>query len=466
MNLKIKNKTSYFYFITYFVMLVILEIINPINSLDELFCFKDMMMMKNGFEFYKDINILFPFLSYIIIYPFVVFIDNIMSIRIFSIVLSMLSFLFIHKIAKTKGVNENLCFLFNITYISLGYFIFIFSEYNGLCFLFSLIALYILIKGRFGYKEAAQIAVLCSFIVLTKHTMGFVFFVCFAIIILVNYYEKTRQFLYKVLLMFGIGIFFVSSFILYLVFNGNLEYFIDLTMKSSFINNAGYEISIVICLVFVAIVLCFLFIKNKLKFNKEIVTLLVYSLSLLLFLFPIVDKVHSVYFLLFLPILLSSFKFKAHNSFLMCVDFCVIMFFSVASFLIETDEEIKRFNDVGSYSYMNIFCESKDEIIYYNDLSKKYDNVYYIGADSCYYYCAYNDYHGYYAILWNGNTGSTAPIDYIKVLEKEENYVLISRKSNVVCGQWDNSIEEYIKNNYEFIESNNNLDLYKTRAPR
>ena len=49
---------------------------------------------------------------------------------------------------------------------------------------------------------------------------------------------------------------------------------------------------------------------------------------------------------------------------------------------------------------------------------------------------------------------------------KFENYVLISRKSNVVCGQWDNSIEEYIKNNYEFIGSNNNLDLYKTRAPR
>ena len=143
MNLKIKNKTSYFYFITYFIMLITLEIINPINSLDELFCFKDVMMMKNGFEFYKDINILFPFLSYIIIYPFVVFIDNIMSIRIFSMALSILSFLFIHKIAKTKGVNENLCFLFNIVYISLGYFIYVFSEYNGLCFLFSLIALYI-----------------------------------------------------------------------------------------------------------------------------------------------------------------------------------------------------------------------------------------------------------------------------------------------------------------------------------
>ena len=55
MNLKTKNKTSYFYFITYFIMLITLEIINPINSLDELFCFKDVMMMKNGFEFYKDI---------------------------------------------------------------------------------------------------------------------------------------------------------------------------------------------------------------------------------------------------------------------------------------------------------------------------------------------------------------------------------------------------------------------------
>ena len=225
---KFKLKTMH-YMLIYILICIVQLFFCSLTTVDEFYRYRVISGIIDGFELYKDINIITTPLIYWVATPILFIYNSVITMRIINIFVWIITLYFIHKIAKKFNFNESILFLFNsslLTFIiSLKTF---YYDYNHYCLMFLVILIYILLFEDFSYKYSVVIGFICSLTILTKQTTGVLITIGVAISILYLNKNKDKIFWKKVLLTIFAGAAILLLFAAYLFISGNWYYFCDL----------------------------------------------------------------------------------------------------------------------------------------------------------------------------------------------------------------------------------------------
>lgn len=449
--------------VAYLAMLIVLSLMVDIGNADDIIKYWGASGMHSGLKLYKDINIFVPPLSCLVSELSLYIVDSLITIRILNAFVWLAIFIFIHKICNKYEVNKYTVAIFNVAVViyafARGNF---YYDYNIISFLFALIALYYILNKEFNAKNAVIIALFCSLIIWTKHTMGAVFFIITAISLLM-YNKKDKKFAKNVGLMFITGIAVSALFVIYLVCNGILDDFINLAILgvgdfgSNFLFSFGIEWFYFAALV-IAVVVKVVISKEK---DLDIGIIFLFALGCVAYLYPIVDYAHLMPLCLTLIILFLKLTAKKEGKVNVIVTgTSALVLFSVVVMCSWTMNGERIQSKIPAYKNLPItpaFEERINEID--NFISEVDGEVYIIDKYAMIYNLAMGVNRGYYDHLWNGNTGSLTPLEYVKLLEEKDCYVFINTNSAEEY-QWDSNIHKYIQENYEYVDEMGKWKLY------
>ena len=122
---------------------------NPIVSNDEATLFYSVLRMNNGYEIYKDFNVLLtPIFFYIGNIIFKIFQPTYLVFRIYGILIWTLLFLSIYKLLKGLNIKDKYIYIFNLfLLIFLRDIIKIGANYNILAIAVSIYAIHLYLKN-------------------------------------------------------------------------------------------------------------------------------------------------------------------------------------------------------------------------------------------------------------------------------------------------------------------------------
>ena len=288
---------------------------------------------------------------------------------------------------------------------------------------------------------------------------------------------------------------------IYLVVNGAIKDFVNYAILgiSTFSNKIKYvklfsndkiEIRILSVLMPVSIIIMsmILIIANILKKENQgltkLLTVLVYSLSIIIVMYPISDEIHfliggliSIIGLIYIIFLLGKFiydkiknnkKFKVYN--ILTSIICVILFSIILKAMlmnmynyikVEKNVEISHFKNIEtSDSLVNRIKNIDNYILYKEQIGQK---VYILDAEAAIYMIPINKYNKDYDMFLKGNIGKDGEKGQIeKIKKKNENELILVRKPEFKAN-WQTPLEvvNYIRDNLEKIDSVSIYDVYK-----
>lgn len=288
---------------------------------------------------------------------------------------------------------------------------------------------------------------------------------------------------------------------IYLVVNGAIKDFVNYAILgiSTFSNKIKYvklfsndkiEIRILSVLMPVSIIIMsmILIIANILKKeNKNLInllTILVYSLSIIIVMYPISDEIHfliggliAIIGLIYVTFLLCKIiydKIKINKKFkiykLLTSLICVIVFgFILKTMLSNIYDYMKIEKNVEISHYKNIeVSENLVERIKNMDnyiLQKEQEGqkVYILDSDAAIYMIPINKYNKDYDMFLKGNIGKDGEQGQIeRIKNKDKNELLLIRKTKFKSN-WQTPLEviKYIRDNLEKIDSISIYDVYR-----
>lgn len=288
---------------------------------------------------------------------------------------------------------------------------------------------------------------------------------------------------------------------IYLVVNGAIKDFVNYAILgiSTFSNKIKYvklfsndkiEIRILSVLMPVSIIIMsmILIIANILKKENQgltkLLTVLVYSLSIIIVMYPISDEIHfliggliSIIGLIYIIFLLGKFiydkiknnkKFKVYK--ILTSIICVILFSIILKAMlmnmynyikVEKNVEISHFKNIEtSDSLVNRIKNIDNYILYKEQIGQK---VYILDAEAAIYMIPINKYNKDYDMFLKGNIGKDGEQGQIeKIKNKNENELVLIRKSELKTN-WQTPLKviNYIRNNLQKIDSISIYDVYR-----
>lgn len=288
---------------------------------------------------------------------------------------------------------------------------------------------------------------------------------------------------------------------IYLVVNGAIKDFVNYAILgiSTFSNKIKYvklfsndkiEIRILSVLMPVSIIIMsmILIIANILKKeNKNLInllTILVYSLSIIIVMYPISDEIHfliggliAIIGLIYVTFLLCKIiydKIKINKKFkiykLLTSLICVIVFGSILKTMlsniydymkIEKNVEISHYKNIEVSENLVERIKNMDNYILQKE--QEGQKVYILDSDAAIYMIPINKYNKDYDMFLNGNIGKDGEQGQIeRIKNKDKNELLLIRKSKFKSN-WQTPLEviKYIRDNLEKIDSVSIYDVYK-----
>lgn len=288
---------------------------------------------------------------------------------------------------------------------------------------------------------------------------------------------------------------------IYLVVNGAIKDFVNYAILgiSTFSNKIKYvklflndkiEIRILSVLMPVSIIIMsmILIIANILKKeNKNLInllTILVYSLSIIIVMYPISDEIHfliggliAIIGLIYVTFLLCKIiydKIKINKKFkiykLLTSLICVIVFGSILKTMlsniydymkIEKNVEISHYKNIEVSENLVERIKNMDNYILQKE--QEGQKVYILDSDAAIYMIPINKYNKDYDMFLNGNIGKDGEQGQIeRIKNKDKNELLLIRKPKFKSN-WQTPLEviKYIRDNLEKIDSVSIYDVYK-----
>lgn len=288
---------------------------------------------------------------------------------------------------------------------------------------------------------------------------------------------------------------------IYLVVNGAIKDFVNYAILgiSTFSNKIKYvklfsndkiEIRILSVLMPVSIIIMsmILIIANILKKeNKNLInllTILVYSLSIIIVMYPISDEIHfliggliAIIGLIYVTFLLCKIiydKIKINKKFkiykLLTSLICVIVFGSILKTMlsniydymkIEKNVEISHYKNIEVSENLVERIKNMDNYILQKE--QEGQKVYILDSDAAIYMIPINKYNKDYDMFLKGNIGKDGEKGQIeKIKKKNENELILVRKPEFKAN-WQTPLEviKYIRDNLEKIDSVSIYDVYK-----
>lgn len=480
-------------------------IIKPINDLDEIWNYNTARAISEGLIPYKDISMITTPLLPMLTAIFLKIIANeiIISRIIAAIVWTGILFT-IYKILKYLIQEENICLIITGLIGILCSDIYC-IDYNVFVLLIALIVLYLELKNisQFNLKHDFIVGILSGIAICTKHSIGITLagVVFLYKILFIQNREQIKKYTKSIIIrIIGILIPIILLFV-YLIFTGAISEFIDYAVLgiSTFSNKISYlgllqndkiEIRLFSILVPISITLMgiILIISKILKKENDkiqkILTIFIYSLSIIIVMYPISDVIHfligsliSIIGFIFTIYILgkevyNKINYEKKYKVYKILTFLIYLFI----FAIILTKGIDNI-------YMYLKVNKNTEIEHYKNIEidkslvqriNKIDNyilkkeqegyeTYILDAEAAIYMIPLNKYNKDYDMFLKGNIGKDGEEGQIKKIKhKEENILYLIRKENLKTNwQTPLNVIKYIRNNLEKIEEIEIYEVYK-----
>ena len=397
---------------------------------------------------YKDFNIIStPLYSFIMSIGLFIY-DDILTISIESVIIYILMIYILYKLFKKKILYILPIF---ILFFILKTFI---PTYNLLTILFILL----LLLFEKENKSDLSIGVILGLIILSKHTIGFVFAIISLLLVI-----KDKKRIGKRLIGLLIP---CIIFLIYLLLTNSLSSFIDLCILGmfDFASNNKYIIkSNIIVFLIIFIINIILLIKYRRKHSKE----LFYSLGCISLIIPMLDNYHTYLYIFtslicILLFILDNIKInnilnKHINIFIISLNIILL----VIGYLIIIDYDNKVLLNINHFNYTYM---DKNRVNYIKKIHNKYneyENNMMIGRLSPLMDIASDNKITYYNVLLYGNWGYNIDKKVKEEYNKLHNtYIFIEDKPTNKDGQDYIKIYDYIEKDCIKIDSIYDYTIY------
>lgn len=509
---KIKEiSKDFILFIFIAVMVFSIIAINPISNLDEIWNYNTARAIAQNLIPYKDISMITTPLLPMITALFLKLIANeVIVSRVLASVLWGGVLFSIFKILKLLIKEENTCLII-IALLGLLFRDCYCIDYNILSLMFSLIILYIELKNidkpHFeNNKTDFLIGILAGLTVCTKQSIGAIL----AIIVVgykIIFVQNKKEFIEYLKTAFkriiGILIPMILVFI-YLIATNSLQDFINYAVLgiSTFSNKIPYaqlmnndkkEIQIlsrIMPFILLAMAVLTIVLQNKKKkenignIDNKILTMLIYSLSTIIIMYPISDEIHFLiagtitfiglaYILYLLGITIYNkinlqSKKKIYKITSLMISIIAIAFIAVRGIeniteytKQEKNETIEHYKNIQISEYLQ---ERINEIdIFILEQEKENKKVYILDAEAAIYMIPINNYNKDYDMFLKGNIGKDGQEGQIqKIKQKETNEIILIRKRNLQSNwQTPTEVVDYVRENLEFMGEVSIYEVYR-----
>lgn len=498
-------------FIFIAVMVFSIIAINPISNLDEIWNYNTARAITQNLIPYKDISMITTPLLPMITALFLKLIANeVIVSRVLASVLCGGVLFSIFKILKLLIKEENTCLIITALFGLLFrdcYCI----DYNILSLMFSLIILYIELKNidkpHFeNNKTDFLIGILAGLTVCTKQSIGAIL----AIIVVgykIIFVQNKKEFIEYLKTAFKriIGILIpIILVLIYLIVTNSLQDFINYAVLgiSTFSNKIPYaqlmnndkkEIQIlsrIMPFILLAMAVLTIVLQNKKKkenignIDNKILTMLIYSLSTIIIMYPISDEIHFLiagtitfiglaYILYLLGITIYNkinlqSKKKIYKITSLMISIIAIAFIAVRGIeniteytKQEKNETIEHYKNIQISEYLQERINEIDNFILEQEKENK--KVYILDAEAAIYMIPINNYNKDYDMFLKGNIGKDGQEGQIqKIKQKETNEIILIRKRNLQSNwQTPTEVVNYVRENLEFMGEVSIYEVYR-----
>lgn len=503
------KKKDMFFVAFLFVVVFSVIIIKPIDDLDEMWNFNTARVFAEGLVPYRDVSMITTPLLPMMTSVFLRVIANevIVSRVLAAIVWAGLLFM-VFKILRILVKEENTSLIFTALVGVLCRDIFC-IDYNIFVLFISLVILYNELKNvdnvhLYNKKYDFFIGILAGLAICTKQSIG----VTLSIVVIVYrglFIESKQQFkqYFRMVCTRIIGILIpLIVLFVYLISTSSFMDFINYAVLgiSEFSNKIPYlellqndkiEIKVLSVAVPVSILLMIIIILVKIlkRQNKDIVlinvmTMLVYSLSIIIVMYPISDEIHfligsfiSIIGLIYIVLLMginvySRIKYKNKYIVYKIISLIIwILVFSMIStigidnifkyFKVDKNTVIEHYKNIEVQDYLRERIYEIDN--YICEREKEGKKVYILDSEACIYMIPLNKYNKNYDMFLKGNIGKDGQDKQIrKITEKDENELYLIRNRNLSLNwQTPTMVIDYIRENLEFVEEVSIYEVYR-----
>lgn len=498
-------------FIFIAVMVFSIIAINPISNLDEIWNYNTARAIAQNLIPYKDISMITTPLLPMITALFLKLIANeVIVSRVLASVLWGGVLFSIFKILKLLIKEENTCLIITAL-LGLLFRDCYCIDYNILSLMFSLIILYIELKNidkpHFeNNKNDFLIGILAGLTVCTKQSIGAIL----AIIVVgykIIFVQNKKEFIEYLKTAFKriIGILIPMILVcIYLIATNSLQDFINYAVLgiSTFSNKIPYaqlmnndkkEIQIlsrIMPFILLAMAVLTIVLQNKKKkenignTDNKILTILIYSLSTIIIMYPISDEIHFLiagtitfiglaYILYLLGITIYNkinlqSKKKIYKITSLMISIIAIAFIAVRGIeniteytKQEKNETIEHYKNIQISEYLQERINEIDNFILEQEKENK--KVYILDAEAAIYMIPINNYNKDYDMFLKGNIGKDGQEGQIqKIKQKETNEIILIRKRNLQSNwQTPTEVVNYVRENLEFMGEVSIYEVYK-----
>ena len=288
---------------------------------------------------------------------------------------------------------------------------------------------------------------------------------------------------------------------IYLILTGAISEFINYAILgiSTFSNKISYigllqsdkqEIRALAILVPVSIMLMaitLIITKISKKENKnifKILTVLIYSFSVIIVMFPISDEIHfligsliSIIGLIYLMYLLGrqiydkinyNKKYNIYKIVTLTIWLVMLVIITKGSInrlykyiKVEKNDEVQHYKNIEVSEYLKDKIDEIDKYILEKEQEGK--NVYILDAEAVVYMIPINRYNKDYDMFLKGNIGKDGEEGQIqKIKQKEENTLYLIRRKNLSLN-WQTPVNviNYVRENLELVEEISIYEVYK-----
>ena len=498
-------------FIFIAVMVFSIIAINPISNLDEIWNYNTARAITQNLIPYKDISMITTPLLPMITAIFLKLIANeVIVSRVLASVLWGGVLFSIFKILKLLIKEENTCLIITAL-LGLLFRDCYCIDYNILSLMFSLVILYIELKNidkpHFeNNKNDFLIGILAGLTVCTKQSIGAIL----AIIVVgykIIFVQNKKEFIEYLKTAFKriIGILIPMILVcIYLIETNSLQDFINYAVLgiSTFSNKIPYaqlmnndkkEIQIlsrIMPFILLAMAVLTIMLQNKKKkenignTDNKILTILIYSLSTIIIMYPISDEIHFLiagtitfiglaYILYLLGITIYNkinlqSKKKIYKITSLMISIIAIAFIAVRGIeniteytKQEKNETIEHYKNIQISEYLQERINEIDNFILEQEKENK--KVYILDAEAAIYMIPINNYNKDYDMFLKGNIGKDGQEGQIqKIKQKETNEIILIRKRNLQSNwQTPTEVVNYVRENLEFMGEVSIYEVYK-----
>lgn len=424
-------------FLTVMSFLILIYCIwKPMFYLDDIWIFGKAHAALSG-QFYNDVDIITPPLSFWIIKGWLLICDNYLWYRVLGAICWILILLTISKICALLGKDDFYTLLIIICYNFISNFYF---DYNKLCLL--IVCIMILIEMQSYKKKSILIGLLCGLCILSKHSIGGIVWIA-SMLLASSWKERgIRTGVMTIPLLLGTGFLAINHQIVeayHQIFCG----------MPDFLNN----LQITPCIIILILAVAFSFFDGKrYQYNQKWKCIFVYGVAFLSICIPIFDYAH-----IFLGVsILTILAIHDRKEYLILTTIGITLFLAFHTIFFQHNLVTLEKTPYTHAKILEIIKINIDEI---NDNITQLNTVGSYCEDGMLFDIPYIKYA---SPPFTGNSGIYKQMDVAKELLATKEYILLKKEN--ICSQMEPDVVEYIKENCVLVKDFQTHALWKVKV--